>query len=73
MVMFESIINTVFSIPYLLTGFIIAIILDLIIYRSKTSSRLTLLEIWGCAMCWSLIILMFLVAYTSTIKNSKRD
>ena len=48
--MLESIINTIFSIPYLLTGITLAAILDFISHRTKVTTRLTLLEIWGCIM-----------------------
>lgn len=44
--MLENIINTVFSIPYLLLGVLFAVILDLFIYKSKASTRLSLIEIW---------------------------
>ncbi len=41
--MIVSIINTIFSIPYLSIGIVIAALLDFICYRTKTTARLTLL------------------------------
>lgn len=61
--MFENIINTVFSIPYLLIGVIIAIMLDLFIYKFKASTRLTFLEIWGCIMFWPIVLIIVIVGY----------
>jgi len=65
--MFENIINTVFSIPYLLIGVIIAVMLDLFIHKFKASTRLTFLEIWGCIICWPIVIIV--VAYFVAKKN----
>jgi len=56
--MFESIINTIFSIPYFLIGVLIAIMLDLYIHKFKASTRLTLLEIWRCVMIWAALIII---------------
>jgi hypothetical protein len=56
--MFESIINTIFSITYFLIGVLIAIMLDLYIHKFKASTRLTLLEIWGCVMFWPAVIII---------------
>lgn len=67
--MIVSIINTVFSIPYLSIGIVLAAILDFICYRTKTTSRLTLLEIWGCTMCWPLVIVTVIVSYFYTFDN----
>ena len=66
--MFENIINTVFSIPYILIGVILAIMLDLFIYKFKASTRLTFLEIWGCVMCWPIVTIIIFVGY---FKNNK--
>ena len=68
--MIESIINTVFSIPYLLTGVLLAILLDLFVYKTKASSRLTFMEIWGCCMCWPIVLLFFIFLYILPIKKS---
>lgn len=67
--MLENIINTIFSIPYLLIGVILAVILDLVIHKSKASTRLSLIEIWGCAMCWPVILIIVIVAYFITSDN----
>ena len=67
--MIESILNTVFSIPYLLLGVLFAVILDLFIYKSKASTRLSLIEILGCAMCWPVILIIDIVAYFITSDN----
>lgn len=64
--MFENIINTVFSIPYLLIGVLLAIMLDLFIYKFKASTRLTFLEIWGCIMFWPIVLIIVIVGYFST-------
>jgi len=67
--MLENIINTIFSIPYLLIGVILAVILDLVIHKSKASTRLSLIEILGCAMCWPFILIIVIVAYFITSDN----
>jgi hypothetical protein len=67
--MFENIINTVFSIPYLLIGVLLAIMLDLFIYKFKASTRLTFLEIWGCVMFWPILLIIVIVGYLSTIND----
>ena len=54
--LFERIMNFVFSMPYLLIGFIFATLLDIFIHLKKASKRLTLLEIWGCAIGWPIIV-----------------
>lgn len=56
--MLGSIINTVFSIPYLFIGVILAIMLDLFIHKFKATTRLTFLEIWGCIICWPIVIIV---------------
>ena len=61
--MIESILNIVFSIPYLLIGIIIAVFLDVINSRKKATKRLTGLEIWGCIMGWPLLIFTIILAY----------
>jgi hypothetical protein len=61
--MLVNIINTIFSIPYLLIGVIIAIMLDLFIYKFKASTRLTFLEIWGCIMFWPIVLIIVIVGY----------
>ena len=63
--LFEKIINFVFSIPYLLIGFVFAALLDIFIHRKKASKRLTLLEIWGCAIGWPIIVFFVVIAYFS--------
>lgn len=67
--MFENIINAVFSIPYLLIGVIIAVMLDLFIHKFKASTRLTFLEIWGCVMCWPAVLLVVIIAYLGKWNN----
>ena len=54
--MFEVILNTVFSVNYLVVGVFIAAILDIAIHYTKTTTRFTLLEIWGCTMCWPIVL-----------------
>lgn len=61
--MIECIINTIFSIPYLLIGVLFAVLLDLVIYRTKSSSRLSFMEIWGCCMCWPLVLVTITLAF----------
>lgn len=61
--MIVNIINTVFSIPYLLIGIIIAIMLDLFILKSKVTTRLTFLEIWGCIMCWPIVTIIVITGF----------
>ena len=43
--LFDKIINFMFSIPYLLIGFILSALLDIFIHLKKASKRLTLIEI----------------------------
>ena len=61
--MFESIINTIFSIPYLLIGVILVIMLDLFINKFKVSTRLTFFEIWGCVLFWPAVLLTVIIVY----------
>ena len=61
--MIESILNIVFSIPYLLIGMVIALFLDVLNGRKKATKRLTGLEIWGCIMGWPLLIFTIILAY----------
>jgi hypothetical protein len=67
--MIESIINNVFSISYLSIGVVLVAILDFICYRTKTTTRLTLLEIWGFTMCWPLVMVTVIVFYFYTYDN----
>ena len=61
--MIESIINTIFSAPYLVIGVLIAALLDIGIHYTKSSSRFTFLEIWGCVMLWPLILIIVIVTF----------
>ena len=60
--MLENILNIMFSIPYLVIGFLFAIILDYFNKR-KLSSRFTSFEIWSCIIAWPFIIIFILIAY----------
>jgi uncharacterized membrane protein YraQ (UPF0718 family) len=64
-----EIINFVFSLPYLLIGFFFAALLDIFIHRKKASKRLTLIEIWGFAIGWPIIILFVVVVYFSFVDD----
>lgn len=61
--MIISIINTIFSLPYFLIGILTAIILDLYIHKTKITTRLTFIEIWGCIMCWPIVTVLFIITY----------
>lgn len=61
--MIADILNMIFSIQYLLLGVMVAALLDLSIYYTKSSERLTMLEIWGCIMLWPIILLVFVVSF----------
>ena len=61
--MFESIINTVFSLPYLAIGVTIAAVLDMAIHYTKVTTRFTLLQIWGCTMCWPAVLILLVFAF----------
>jgi hypothetical protein len=61
--MLESIINTVFSLPYLAIGVTIAAILDIAIHYTKVTTRFTLLQIWGCTMCWPAVLILLAFAF----------
>ena len=62
-VMVESILKAVFSIPYLILGGMVAALLDISIHFTKSSTRLTFLEIWGCVMFWPIILIVFIIAF----------
>ena len=66
--MLEIIINTIFSVPYLVVGVFVAALLDIVIHYTKATTRFTLLEIWGCTMFWPFVLVV--VAFFS-IKGSK--
>jgi len=61
--MLESILNTVFSLPYLAIGVTIAAILDIAIHYTKVTTRFTLIQIWGCTMCWPMVLLLLVAAF----------
>jgi hypothetical protein len=58
--MLGSLLNAVFSVEYLIIGILVAILLDTSIHYTKSSSRLTFLEIWGCVVIWPLVLVIFL-------------
>ena len=62
-VMLEIILNTIFSVPYLVVGVLIAALLDIAIHYTKATSRFTLLEIWGCVMCWPAVLVLLFFAF----------
>ena len=68
--LFEKLINFLFSIPYLLIGFIFAGLLDIFIHYKKASKRLTLLEIWGCAIGWPVIVFFIIITYFSASEDN---
>jgi ABC-type tungstate transport system substrate-binding protein len=61
--MLISILNTVFSVPYLVIGVLIAALLDIAIHYTKATTRFTLLEIWGCVMCWPAVLVLLFFAF----------
>ena len=61
--MLISILNTIFSVPYLVIGVLIAALLDIAIHYTKATTRFTLLEIWGCVMCWPAVLLLLAAAF----------
>jgi len=61
--MLISILNIVFSLPYLAIGVTIAAILDIVIHYTKVTSRFTLLQIWSCTMCWPAVLVVLGFAY----------
>jgi len=60
--MVEGIISIVFSLPYLGIGVFVAALLDLSIYYTKSSDRLTMIEIWGCVAFWPIVLIVFLIS-----------
>lgn len=64
--MIELILNTVFSVPYLVIGILVAALFDIAIHYTKTSTRFTLLEIWGCTMFWPFVILAFIIGLSKS-------
>jgi len=61
--MLEIILNTIFSVNYLVIGVLVAALMDIAIHYTKSSSRFTLLEIWGCTMLWPIILVFFFLAF----------
>jgi len=61
--MIENIISTVFSVPYLVIGVLIAALLDIAIHYTRATTRFTLLEIWGCVMCWPAVLVLLFFAF----------
>jgi hypothetical protein len=61
--MIESIISIVFSVEYLVIGVLLAALLDIGIYYTKSTTRFTLLEIWGCTMCWPAVLVILFFAF----------
>lgn len=61
--MLIDILNTVFSLPYLVIGVSIAALLDIVIHYTKVTTRFTLLQIWGCTMCWPMVLLLLAAAF----------
>lgn len=61
--MIESVISTVFSLPYLAIGVTIAAILDIAIHYTKVTTRFTLVQIWGCTMCWPAVLVFLFFAF----------
>lgn len=61
--MLIDILNTVFSLPYLAIGVSIAALLDIVIHYTKVTTRFTLLQIWGCTMCWPMVLLLLAAAF----------
>lgn len=67
--MLVDIINTVFSLPYLAIGVTIAAVLDTAIHYTKVTTRFTLLQIWGCTMCWPMVLLLLAAAFMAGKTN----
>ena len=61
--MLDTIINTIFSLPYLGIGVTIAAILDIVIHYTKVTSKFTLIQIWGCTMFWPVVLVILGFAY----------
>lgn len=60
--MIADILNTIFSIQYLVLGVLVAALLDISIHYTKSSERLTMLEIWGCIVLWPIILTVFVIS-----------
>ena len=67
--MIEFILNTIFSVEYLVIGVLVAVLLDISIHYTKSSNRLTFIEIWGCIMCWPIVLLIFVI----TLINGQKE
>ena len=61
--MIADILNMIFSIEYLVLGTLITALLDISIHYTKSSERLTLLEICGCVMFWPFILMVFVISF----------
>jgi len=61
--MIQLILDTIFSVNYLVIGVLIAALLDIGIHYTKASSRFTLIEIWGCTMFWPAVLVVFFFAF----------
>ena len=60
--MIADILNMIFSIEYLVLGILVTALLDISIHYTKSSERLTLLEIWGCVAFWPIVLIIFLIS-----------
>ena len=49
--------------PYFIIGVVVTLLVDLSIYYSKSSSRLTFAEIWGSIIFWPLVLFVFLKGF----------
>ena len=61
--MIDTILNTVFSIPYLIIGILIAGAIDLGIHYTKSSTRFTFIEILSCTLFWPIIAVVFTIGF----------
>ena len=61
--MIADILNTIFSIQYLLLGVLVAALLDTSIHYTQSSERLTALEILGCIVIWPIILIVFVISF----------
>ena len=48
---------------YFLLGTVFTLLMDLSIHYTKSSERLTLLEICGCVMFWPFILMVFVISF----------
>jgi hypothetical protein len=67
--MLVDILNIIFSGEYLVIGALIAALLDISIHYTKSTTRFTLLEIWGCTLFWPIVLVLVIILCIKSFFN----